>query len=135
MTAEQDFIDIINAGSPKPEDLYLRYSQIHDPVLRVSVRTGEMILSAALNKGIQLQLPDADRGDEWLSLTAERVVEALKVHGRPALCGVLKEARNRVNRSDLNGDRAPVLEKISGLMRDVNRPVPPIVLPPIPSRH
>lgn len=134
MTVEQDFIERINAGSPNPRDLFLAYGQIADPDLRVSVRTGELICSAATTKGIQLQLPDADKGDEWLTLTTDRVLEALRKHGRPVICAVLKEARNRVNGSDLNGDRALVLQRISGLMREVNRPVR-FPLPPIPSRH
>lgn len=112
----------------------LSYSELTDPDMRASLKVGELMVVAAVTIGVPLSLPDGDKGDEWLNLRLSRIMEALRLHGDPAARSVLKEVRNQVNGSELNGDRELVLKKISSLLASLGRPQNPIKLSAIPTR-
>lgn len=110
------------------------YPKVPDVELRISLRTGEAIVTAAVMMGIDLVLRREDKGDEWLDLRFERVMERLMIHDQQTARRVLKEARRSINNRSLNGDRRDVLNKISEGMRIIGKPQEISQLPPIPPR-
>lgn len=97
------------------------------------LKTGEFILVAAQVKG--LHMPEQlFKDDPLLSNIPSALMQILRqVHGDDAAKGVLKEARRLVNGSDLNVDKAVVLDGIRELMTGLGRQVVPFTFPKHPS--
>lgn len=114
------FIKGLNAGVPSPSELIVPYSKISDEELRVSLRTGELIVVAADRKGVQLSLAGTDESVDWLNFRSETVMGLLNRHDVKTVRKVLEEAKKQAN-DNLNGDRDKVLELISGLISTVGK--------------
>ncbi len=114
------FLAEFNKGARAPRDMIVGYSNIGDSELRVSVRIGEIIASAATKRGVEIEVPGGDKGDEWLSLASKSVMSALGVHSPNVVERVLREARGMVDSMGLNGDRSAVLQGITELIETVN---------------
>ena len=66
--------NLIQPQSSTPEFSYCRIS---DPYLRVQLRVGELIATAAIIRGISFDEQLTNKGDEWARCTPKRIMDVL----------------------------------------------------------
>jgi|SRR3989344_5640192 len=126
----------INGLQSKPEVPEFSYTRISDPRLRVQLRVGELISTAATSRGIIFDKQPADKGDDWARCTPGKVMDVLMARlDQHSITKILKAAKRIGHASDVNGDNQAIAQEIHRLIREVGRPkVNPPEIPPIPEK-
>ena len=130
MREANEVVARLNVDSVSP-DIDLAYFRNRD--LRVLLRTGDLISTAAKMKGVDLDLSDQAKGNEWINLIPEGLMPSLRNHGVDTARSVLKEARRLANSSQLNGDKEGVLDTLRVLIGGLGRNKE-LTLPAIPGK-
>ncbi len=128
--AEDQVIEMVSNQERRDE---MSYTGISDPDVRTSLKLGEMLMGAAIQRGIHI--PDSMRNEDWLSMSAPNVFRHLvDYNGKTEARSALKQVRAFVKRSGLNGDKSRILDQVSSLMESLKPPVVTSRLPELPVR-
>ena len=127
---------IINGLQLKPKVPEFSYCRISDPYLRVQLRVGELIATAAIIRGISFDEQLTNKGDEWARCTPKRIMDVLTERlDQHSITEILKAAKRIGHASDVNGDNQAIAQEIHRLIRKVGRPkIDPPEIPSIPGK-